>query len=134
MPFRGTLAGVRDGPCKPHQEQDPTTNSGWAMTGLKAALEKDLGVLVDEKLVSVGLQPRKPPISWAASKAKMAAGEGGDFIHRIFILSSEWVRKLSSNNANKLRVIWILSKYLAVTSPTKSQKANPALVTTEQHI
>ncbi|GAB0183731.1 mitochondrial enolase superfamily member 1 [Grus japonensis] len=30
--------------------------------------EKDLGVLIDEKLNSVRLQPRKPTMSWAASK------------------------------------------------------------------
>lgn len=86
------------------------------------------------KIVSVSSQPRQPPKSWAASKVAMAAGEGGDFVHRIFILSSEWIRKLNSNNSNKFRILWALPKYLAVTSPTMPQKANPGLVTTEHHI
>jgi len=44
--------------------------------------EKYLGVLVDEKLNmtgSVHLQPRKPTVSWAASREAWPAGRGGDF-------------------------------------------------------
>lgn len=39
--------------------------------------------LVDKKLtraIHVHLKPRKPPMSWAASKPEWAAGEGGDFM------------------------------------------------------
>jgi len=41
--------------------------------------EKDLGVLVDEKLTSAGnvhLQPRRPAISWAVSREAWPAGQG----------------------------------------------------------
>lgn len=41
---------------------------------------------------------------------------------------------LSSNNANKLRVIRVLPKYLGVTFPTMAWKANRGLVSTEDHI
>jgi len=39
--------------------------------------EKDLGVLVDEKLHMT--RPRRPTISWAASKAAWLAGRGRGF-------------------------------------------------------
>ena len=43
-------------------------------------MEKELGVLVDEELnVSVHLQPRRPPVSWAAWTEGWQQGEGGDF-------------------------------------------------------
>ncbi|KAJ7419679.1 rna-directed dna polymerase from mobile element jockey-like [Willisornis vidua] len=54
----------------------------WIESSLE---EKDLEVflrmLVDKKFnmtINVLLQPRKPPMSWAASKAVWVAGEGGD--------------------------------------------------------
>jgi len=43
--------------------------------------EKDLGVLADEKLDTIwqcALQPSRPTVSWAASPAAWAQGEGED--------------------------------------------------------
>jgi len=40
--------------------------------------EKDFGVLVDEKL-NMCLQPRRPNVSWAASRELWPAGQGRGF-------------------------------------------------------
>lgn len=72
------------GPREPHEVQQgqlqdpvlgstPGINTGRAPNGLRAALSsfKDLEVLAD-----IPLQPRRPALSWAPSKAAWPSGRG----------------------------------------------------------
>lgn len=136
MPFRGTLAGLRDGPMKTlpraTEQCQPWIQAGQCLHW-KQPWRRTWGYLW---MKSCQCEPSQPPISWAESKAVMAAGEGRDFTSRIFILSSEWLRNLSSNNSNKLGVIWVLPKYFLSTWHyfLMSPKANPGFVSTEPPI
>lgn len=48
----------------------------WEENSLRGAVEKDLGVLVEEKLDMS--QPRKSTPSWAVPKEPWPTGQGGD--------------------------------------------------------
>lgn len=48
----------------------------WEKNSLRGAVEKDLGVLVEEKLDMS--QPRKSTPSWAVSKEPWPTDQGGD--------------------------------------------------------
>lgn len=94
------------GLCKPHdvqqgEAQGSTPGSWQSQTHLQVGrgsdweqlliesspVEKDLGVMVDENSIWAGnvhWQPRKPKLSWAASKAAWAAGWEGILLSCMF--------------------------------------------------
>ena len=93
MPSRRSLTSLRGGPAwtswsstRPSARSCmwvgaiPSTNTGWAEKGLRAALRRKTWgcwwILKLNMASNVHLQPRKPTISWAASKEAWPAGWG----------------------------------------------------------
>lgn len=92
---QGTLAGLRGrlmetswGSSKPSAKSYswvvavPGTPTGWEEKWLRTTLWKDLGVMVVKNstwAIRVHSQPRKPNVSWAASRGVRAAGQGRRF-------------------------------------------------------
>ena len=92
MPSRGTLGRLRGGPARTSQSSTrpsasyctwvgtiPSTNTGWAENGLRAALWRSAWWYWWMKswtwANNVCSQPRKPTESWAASKEAWSAGQ-----------------------------------------------------------
>ena len=93
MPSSGTLTGWRGGPVRTSWSSTmpsarfcswvvaiPSTNTGWAENGLRAVLRRrTLGCWLIRSSASpsnVHSQPRRPTVSWAASREAWPAGHG----------------------------------------------------------
>ena len=91
MPFRGTLTGWRGGPAwtawsstRPSARSCtwvrviPSINTVWTESGSRAALRRTWGYWWTQSSTwasNVPLQPRRPAVSWAASREVWPAGQ-----------------------------------------------------------
>jgi len=93
MPSRGTLTGLRGGSIRTSWssarpsarscrwvEVIPSPNTGWVENGLRAALRRRTWgcqlIRSSTWLSNVCSQPRRPTVSWAASREAWPAGRG----------------------------------------------------------
>ena len=123
MSSRGTMTGLRGGPvqkswnstrpsARTHTwvEAIPSTNTGWAKYGLRAALTRRTW----ECWLMRGLawpgnvhsQPRKPTISWAVSHAAWPGGWGRGFCPSVLLWWDPTCSPASSSGAFSTEKTW----------------------------
>ena len=88
----------------------PGTNTGWGMSGLRAALQRRTwGCWWMKNWIwasNVCLQPRKPIASWAASKEAWPAGRGRWFSPSTLLLWDPTWNTESSSGTPSVRKTW----------------------------